>query len=253
MQKTEVNKNKIFATVFLILTIVAGITTVSTLVSGAVVGALSVYGFNCAKDMGSKPQQTPAFSQPSGKKVAFKSDRLDLGDRGDGCYYTVIRMVEGYNDPMDEGEFVILKKNGSVPSVKYFLYYPEAGQLSSYLIKNNLSTDDFSDMIDYQVISQNPQFFENRNDLIFTVIDMDSDILKTPDDYAKERDDRQGDLFARILGAVIVGFVSILGVILAIIEVVLALATFIAFILFQILFIVFLVKSQKEIIPEKGD
>ena len=247
MEKTNGNKHKTAAIVFLILMIAALVGTVSALTSGIVVTGLTVYGFKSAKKMlNSFNQPTVSAPQPAGDKVAFKNDRLDLGERGDGCYYTIIRMVDGSGFPKDDGEFVVLKKKGTTPTVKYYAYSPEAGQMNPYLINQGLYTDDFSDLIDIVMVADNPEIFQNKTNLEFKIIDLDNDIIKTPDDYQKERDDALFDAFGGILAYIVVLLASILGAILAGIQFLITLLVFVAFIVFLILFLVFLSKAKKE-------
>ena len=254
MEKTKGNKYKTAAIIFLILMIAAFMGTVSTLTSGAVVTGLTVYGFKSTNKMlNNFNQPAPSVPQPAGDKVAFKNDRLDLGERGDGCYYTIIRMVDGTGYPMDDGEFVVLKKSGTTPTVQYYSYNAEAGQRSAYLISYGLYTDDFSDMIDIVTVANHPEIFQDKTNLEFKIIDLDNDIIKTPDDYQKEKDEALGDVFVRILGYLVILLVSILGAILAGIQYLIALLGFVAFIVFLILFLVFLSKARKEsltVIPQ---
>ena len=246
MKNSGVNKKKVLVIVFLILTLAAGFATISALLSGVVVTGLSIYGFKSAKKMGNQPTtQTTTISQPSGDKVAFERERLDLGWRNDGCYYTIIHIIDGGVYPAG-GEYVVLKKYGSVPSVEYSQYYAETGQLNPYLVEYNLGTDDFSDLIDGSMVVNNPEIFSGRTDMIFKVIDMDRDILKTAADYQNEKDRRLGNLIVNAFGVVVVGFASILGVILAIIQFITAFVSFSVFVVFLILFLVFLSKNQKE-------
>lgn len=252
MEKTKGKNNKAAAIIFLILMIAALVGTVSTLTSGVVVTGLTVYGFKSAKKMLNSFNQ-PAVSapQPAGDKVAFKNDRLDLGLRSDGCYYSIIRMVDGTGYPMDDGEFVVLKKSGTNPVVQYYSYNAEAGQRSAYLISYGLYTDDFSDMIDIVTVANHPEIFQDKTNLEFKIIDLDNDIIKTPLDYQNEKDAALGDVFVRILGYIIVLIVCILGAILAGIQFLTALPVFAAFIVFLILFLVFLSKARKDSLPEK--
>ena len=246
MKNTGVNKKKVLVVVFLILTLAGGFATISALLSGTVVTGLSILGFKSMKKMSNQPTtQTTTVVQPSGDKVAFERERLDLGWRNDGCYYTIIRMVDAGYYPAG-GEYVVLKKSGSVPSVDYSQYFAETGQTNPYLIKSNLGTDDFSDLIDGKMVVNNPQIFSGRTDMIFKVIDMDSDILKTAADYQSEKNARLGNLIVNAFGAVVVGFASVLGVILAIIQFITAFGGFIVFVVFLILFLVFLSKDLKE-------
>lgn len=254
MEKTKGDNNKTAAIIFLILMIVALVGTVSTLTSGVVVTGLTVYGFKSAKKMLNSFNQ-PAVSapQPAGDKVAFKNDRLDLGLRSDGCYYSIIRMVDGTGYPTDDGEFVVLKKSGTNPVVQYYSYNAEAGQRSAYLISYGLYTDDFSDMIDIVTVANHPEIFQDKTNLEFKIIDLDNDIIKTPLDYQNEKDAALGDVFVRILGYIIVLIVCILGAILAGIQFLTALPVFAVFIVFLILFLVFLSKNQKEKEQRKYD
>ena len=252
MKNAEVDKKKISVIVFLILTIVAGIAAFVTLLFGIGIMGLSIYGIkSCNKMFNAPPSQTTAVSQPAGETVAFQNERLELGERGDGCYYTLIRMTDDDFQINQPGEYVVLKKSGSVPQVEYFRFFAETGQLHPYVVSYNLGTDDFSDMVDGKMIVQNLEFFKENSNLVFTVVDMDSDILKTPDEFAKERSDGINDAIASLIGFLFVGFISIVGVIVAVIQGLLALISFIAFIVFLILFIVFLVKSKKKTVPAK--
>ena len=166
MEKTKGKNNKTAAIIFLILMIAALVGTVSTLTSGVVVTGLTVYGFKSAKKMlNSFNQPAVSVPQPAGDKVAFKNDRLDLGLRSDGCYYSIIRMVDGTGYPMDDGEFVVLKKSGTNPVVQYYSYNAEAGQRSAYLISYGLYTDDFSDMIDIVTVANHPEIFQDKTNL----------------------------------------------------------------------------------------
>ena len=255
MNNVEVDKKKISYIVFLILMIATLVGTVSALTSGAVVTGLTVYGFKSAKKMlNNYNQPAPQVSQPAGNKVAFKTDRIDLGERNDGCYYTIIRMVDGSGFPKDDGEFVVLKKKGTTPTVKYYAYSPEAGQMNPYLINQGLYTDDFSDLIDIVMVADNPEIFQNKTNLEFKIVDLDNDIIKTPDDYQKERDDALFDAFGGILAYIVVLLASILGAILAGIQFLITLLVFVAFIVFLILFLVFLSKAKKEsLIAEPRD
>ena len=215
--------------------------------SGAVVTGLTVFGFSSAKKMLNKfNTPAPQAPQPTGDKVAFKTDRIDLGERGDGCYYTIIRMVDGSGFPKDDGEFVVLKKKGTTPTVKYYAYSPEAGQMNPYLINQGLYTDNFSDMIDMVTVANNPVYFKNNTNFEFKIVDLDNDIIKTPDDYQKERDDALFDAFGGILAYIVVLIVSILGAIVSGIQFLITLLLFVAFIVFLILFLVFLSKARKE-------
>ena len=253
MNNSGVNKKKVLVIVFLILTLAAGFATISAILSGVVVTGLSIVGFKSAKKMGNQPTtQTTTIVQPSGDKVAFERERIDLGWRNDGCYYTIIRMVDGAVYPAG-GEYVVLKKYGSVPSVEYSQFYAETGQLKPYLVEYNLGTDDFSDLIDGSMVVNNPEIFSGRTDMIFKVIDMDSDILKTAADYQSEKDSRLGNLIVNAFGVVVVGFASVLGVILAIIQFITAFVSFSVFVVFLILFLVFLSKKQKEKEQRKYD
>ena len=254
MEKAKGNKKKTTATVFMILMIVTGIITVSLFFSSVVVTGLTVFGFSSVKKM-LNDFNTPAPQAPQvvGDKVAFKTDRIDLGARNDGCYYTIIRMVDGSGFPKDDGEFVVLKKKGTTPTVKYYAYSPEAGQMNPYLINQGLYTDDFSDLIDIVMVADNPEIFQNKTNLEFKIVDLDNDIIKTPDDYQKERDDALFDAFGGILAYIVVLLASILGAILAGIQYLIALLGFVAFIVFLILLLVFLSKARKEsltVIPQ---
>ena len=234
--------------------IAALVGTVSTLTSGVVVTGLTVFGFSSAKKMlNNYNTPAPQIPQPAGDKVAFKDDRLDLGERGDGCYYTIIRMVDGSGYPQNDGEFVVLKKKGTTPTVQYYSYNAEAGQMSAYLINQGLYTDDFSDMIDIVMVANNPEIFQNKTNLEFKIVDLDNDIIKTPYDYQKEKDEALGEAFAGILGYIVVLIVSILGAILAGLQFLIALLAFVVFIVFLILFLVFLSKNQKEKEQRKYD
>ena len=250
MEKAKKNKskNKTAYTVFLVLMIVAAFVTVDSIINAGVATGLSIYGFKSAKKISNKTYSSPSSSlaHTPGNVVAFKEERLDLGARSDGYYYTIIRMVDGTGYPQDDGEFVVLKKSGSVPSVEYYSFYAETGQQKPYFIKDNLPTDDFSDMMDDQMIEDNPDIFENRTDMVFTVIDMDTDILKSPADFQKEKDDLFIEGVGDFMAFQTIGFLSVLGVILAFVLGVFSLITFIAFIVFLILFLVFLSKAKKE-------
>lgn len=248
--KKNKNKNKTAYTVFLILMIVTAFVTVDSIINAGVATGLSIYGFKSAKKISNQTYTSPSASlaQTPGDVVAFKQDRLDLGERNDGYYYTIILMADGSSYVIgEEGEYVVLKKSGSVPSVEYYFFRAETGQLNPYFIKDNLPTDDFSDMTDDQMIEDNPDIFENRTDMVFTVIDMDTDILKTPADFQKEKDDLAIWGLGKFFSFLGVGFLSVLGVIIASILGVVTLISFIAFIVFLILFLVFLSKAKKEI------
>jgi hypothetical protein len=160
-------------------------------------------------------------------------------------------MVDGTGYPMDDGEFVVLKKSGANPVVQYYSYNAEAGQRSAYLISYGLYTDDFSDMIDIVTVANHPEIFQDKTNLEFKIIDMDNDIIKTPLDYQKERDAALGDVLVRILGYIICLIACILGAILAGIQFLIAMPGFVAFIVFLILFLVFLSKARKDSLPEK--
>jgi len=249
LEKAKKNKNKTAYTVFLILMIVAAFVTVDSVINAGVATGLSIYGFKSAKKISNKTYSSPSSSlaQTPGDVVAFKEERLDLGARSDGYYYTIILMADGSSYALDEeGEYVVLKKSGSVPSVEYYSFYAETGQQNPYFIKDNLPTDDFSDMTDDQMIEDNPDIFENRTDMVFTVIDMDTDILKSPADFQKEKDDLFIEGVGDFLAFLTIGFLSVLGVILAFVLGIFSLITFIAFIVFLILFLVFLSKSKKD-------
>ena len=252
----EKNKGKkTAANTFMILMIAAFIGTALMFASGAVVTGLTVFGFSSVKKMLDEfNTPAPQAPQPSGDMVAFKPDRIDLGKRNDGCYYTIIRMVDGSGFPKDDGEFVVLKKKGTTPTVKYYAYSPEAGQMNPYLINQGLYTDDFSDLIDIVMVADNPEIFQNKTNLEFKIVDLDNDIIKTPDDYQKESDDALFDAFGGILAYIVVLLASILGAILAGIQFLITLLVFVAFIVFLILFLVFLSKAKKEsLIAEPRD
>ena len=247
MSNTKDNKYKNKTTTFLILMIVAAVLTIFSFVNAAVAAGLSIYGFNNANKIKNKPHtMMSAVPQTASIMAAFKEDRLDLGSRSDGCYYTIIRMVNGSGYSDDEGEFVVLKKSGSVPSVDYYEYYVESGQLSPYLINYALGEDDFSDLIDEVMVENNPDIFEDRTDMVFTVVDMDSDILKTPSDFQKEKDDYLAQGMSDFFDFIMLGFLSIIGVIYSALMGLATLIGFIAFAVFMILFFVFLSKAKKK-------
>ena len=223
MENTDVNKNKILAKVFHALTIVSGIVATLAILVNAIITIFFIIGFALAiiLDAGSESSIDPNISY---EVVSFKNDRLDLGERNDGYYYTIIRMVDPDFFVGNDGEYVVLKQHGSIPSVEYYRFTAERGQLHPYVVKTNLSTDDLSDMIDSKVIAQNSEFFADRTDYIYTVIDMETDVLKTPDDYSNEWTDG--------LFAVIIGYLSVFVAVIALITKVFALIVLVAFAIF---------------------
>ncbi|MBP5493893.1 MAG: hypothetical protein J6X97_02280 [Lachnospiraceae bacterium] len=232
MENTDVNKNKILAKVFHALTIVSGIVATLAILVNAIITIFFIIGFALAiiLDAGSESSIDPNISY---EVVSFKNDRLDLGERNDGYYYTIIRMVDPDFFVGNDGEYVVLKQYGSIPSVKYYHFTAERDQLSPYLVNAELSTDDLSDMIDSKVIAQNSEFFVDRTDYIYTVIDMESDILKTPEDYDRE-------WFNGFLG-LLIGFFSTIGALIALIT---KLFAFIVLVVFAVFLNQYCVKSK---------
>ena len=155
-----------------------------------------------------------------GQFVSFEDGGIDLGQRTDGYYYKIVHMVD--TEPGRTGhidiDYVVLKKMGETPKVSPFRYFPESGQLNPYLVSNNLSTDDFSDMIKNDMIEQNPEYFEDRKDMFFSVIDMDTDILKTPDDYDYEEFVWKSKVVLLGLVAYSIWFISALKILISVTE-----------------------------------
>ena len=155
-----------------------------------------------------------------GQFVSFEDGGIDLGQRTDGYYYKIVHMVD--TEPGMAGhidiDYVVLKKMGETPKVSPFRYFPESGQLNPYLVSNNLSTDDFSDMIKNDMIEQNPEYFEDRKDMFFSVIDMDTDILKTPDDYDYEEFVWKSKIVLLGLVAYSIWFISALKILISVTE-----------------------------------
>ena len=153
-----------------------------------------------------------------GQFVSFEDGGIDLGQRTDGYYYKIVHMVD--TEPGRDGhiDYVVLKKMGETPKVSPFRYFPESGQLNPYLVSNNLSTDDFSDMIKNDMIEQNPEYFEDRKDMFFSVIDMDTDILKTPDDYDYEEFVWKSKVVLLALVAYSIWFISALKILISVTE-----------------------------------
>lgn len=229
MENTNVNKNKKTAKIFYALTIVSGIVAILVIIVNFIMSILSILGFIIAIILFVRPiRETPIDPNIPSQEVSFRDDRLDLGERKDGYYYTIIRMVDPDYFVGNEGEYVALKQYGSIPFVAYYHMNPELGQQNPYLIKTDLNTVDLSDMINSDIIAQNSEFFADRTDYIYTVIDMESDILKSADDYNNERIAGLSSL----IGTVFIVFLSVICVIFALISKLLALIVLIAFAIF---------------------
>lgn len=185
-------------------------------------------------------------NQIQGDSIYFFSLE-DLGQRPDGNCYSIAQI----GDPdvflgNSSGEYIVLKNYGSYPSVEFFGMppYPEVPYEGEYRISSYLPTDDFSDLIDESFEDSHSEIFSNKSDYKFEVLDMDSDILKTPSEIEHDRSNALGGLFLFI----IVGFPLfalcaiglVLGLLLALVTIVLLAMA----ITFLILFIVFFNKSR---------
>ena len=248
MAKKEMTQKKslylTLAIVFIILTFVMVNNALGTGVITFADLALSVNGMKSVKD-GSLIDSSSGSNQsgnkyPSGRDIYF-FEKIDLAAGSDGYYYSVAKIGSRDDYYREEGEYVVLKKYGSYPEVDFFLERPpEIPPANGYRIPYTLGEEDFSDLIDDDFRNAYPEVFTGKTNDVFSVIDMDSDILMTFKELEQERSDRInkgiGSLF-------IYGFVSVLCVIGFIIAVPLGLSTIawllLAFI-FLLLFIIFL-------------
>ena len=241
------NKKSLFLTLTIVFIILTFVMLNNALGNGVITFAdvaLSVNGMKSVKD-GSLINSSSGSNQsgnkyPSGRDIYF-FEKIDLGSRSDGYYYSVARMGGRFDDEEGEGEYVVLKKYGSYPEVDFFLLrMPEVPPANGYRISYTLAEEDFSDLIDDDFRNAYPEVFTGKTNDVFSVIDMDSDILMTFKELEQERSDRINEGIGNLF---IYGFVSVLCVIGFIIAVPLGLSTIawllLAFI-FLLLFIIFL-------------
>ena len=230
MDNTHVNKNKKYAKAFYALTIASGVVGILVVLVNIFMSLFGILGIIITIVLIASPTpETPIDPNIPSIGVSFRDDRLDLGEGKDGYYYTIIRMVDPDYFVGNEGEYVVLKQYGSIPSVDYYYFNPERGQQNPYLVKKDLGTVDLSDMINSDIIAQNSEFFAGRTDYIYTIIDMETDILKTADDYNRE----WSDGLSSLIGAVFIGCLSVICVIIALISKLLSLIVLIAFAIFS--------------------
>lgn len=254
MTDTSKNKRKKSRT-FMITSIIIGIITFLIFIFFLIDTVLTVLSFKGLGNYLNTPSNNTGSAQvnvnpePAGDKVWFHEDMISLGDRGDGYFYAIVRMSGADPSTYNEEEYVVLKKYAEVPVVTYFVN--QRGTETAYLIEENLEEDDFSDLIDENITVSYPEIFDNKTDMTFRVIEMDDDILKTPEDYMNERSDRTNSgiegLF-KILGTYVgLSALGIFGVILSIVSGIAFLILFIVFLVFLILAVVHSVRENKHV------
>ena len=176
---------------------------------------------------------------PSGNDVYF-FEKIDLGSRSDGYYYSIARMGGQFDYDEGEGEYVVLKKYGSYPEVDFFAFrQPELPPANGYRISYNLAEEDFSDLIDDDFRNGYPEVFTGKTNDFFLVVDMDNDILMTFAELEQERSDRINQGVASVMDLMFLMFLSIVGIIIAIPLAALTIVLFFLAFVFLILFIIF--------------
>lgn len=254
MDKTE-KKNKIRKIVFIILEIVSLIASIWVGKAALSVGTftavdlvLSIIGTKSACDgtllESFENSNSSTISQPQGDSVYFLENIFLC--QADGYNYSIAKMADRDNAYRDTGDYVVLKSTPGFPEVDFFVpSMPETQPGGEYLISSNLPEEDFSDLIDDEFINSHEEIFEDRTDFVFTVIDLNNDVLKT----AKETEQERTENFNKGMGLVItlvgVFYLSAFGLVLAIpLGIITLFLTLTALILF-FLFFLFLNLSLK--------
>ena len=138
MDNTHVNKNKKYAKAFYALTIASGVVGILVVLVNIFMSLFGILGIIITIVLIASPTpETPIDPNIPSIGVSFRDDRLDLGEGKDGYYYTIIRMVDPDYFVGNEGEYVVLKQYGSIPSVDYYYFNPERGQQNPYLVKKD--------------------------------------------------------------------------------------------------------------------
>ena len=188
---------------------------ISVLITPVSIGILSLVGFY--KDKEVQHSQVVGFY-----------NKIDIGSREDGYYYSIVCMfmdsesgITPKDGPLVFGksyEYVILKKAGTYPEVKYVEYYPETGPINSYVISDTLISDDFSDIITEKIINDHNDIFADKDGLSFRVVDMDKDIIMSAE---KTEELRESKINRNILLTILYFLLRILLPIIVIISIIL--------------------------------
>lgn len=104
---------------------------------------------------------------------------IDLGSREDGYYYSIVYTWEDY-------DYFVVRKYGTKPKVRFY-EAPEGLSALRYYVSNDLARDDFSDLITEEIIENEPEIAEKHSDNVFTVIDLDNDVLLSADEWEDAR------------------------------------------------------------------
>lgn len=158
---------------------------ISVLITPVSIAILSLVGIN--KDKEVHHSQVNKDKEVQHSQVVGFYNKIDIGSREDGYYYSIVCMfmdsesgITPKDGPLVFGksyEYVMLKKAGTYPEVKYVEYYPETGPINSYVISDTLISDDFSDIITEKIINDHNDIFADKDGLSFRVVDMDKDII----------------------------------------------------------------------------
>lgn len=215
-------KKKVFLVlfiVFLIFTIIFGALSVLCLGSGFAMYKGSDLFWN---DDSSDTQPANASSEPvhfdpnlsiedetilSGSALRFTNDSIiELGKRDDGYYYALVGIWDN-SLSKDNIVYVVVKhENDNLDDLLTYTPYSDSEHQHIYTTPVNSYTDDFSDLITEDVISEYPDFFESFDERSFPVLnksDFDPEIILTDEPLPTESTQSVDPSFSSTLFALI--------------------------------------------------
>ena len=217
------------AVIFAILTLFAGVFTVADI-------ALCAGWLKVLSDVGNSTGNPNPYVSPSKNDVYF-FEKIDLGPRSDGYYYSIAKMGNEDDFYNNGGEYVVLKKNGSYPEVDFFQELPpEYLPANRYRIDNVLPGDEFSDLIDDNFRNTYPDVFTGKTDDMFAVVDVDHTIQKTSGGLRQDIGRSNSEAVFAVMG---IGFFSLLSYAGAIIAIPLCVITILLFFMALIFLILY--------------